>query len=146
MMSKIVAAIFPDKPKADEGNLALKKLVADGIAVHASVIVSRTSDSKLSVVEYAYEGSHVTAAAALIGGLAGLPGGPIAAAMGAAGGALIGIAVELTEKGHQTRFLDRISDKLAPGRAALVADIAEEGTSSFEARMGALGGIIFRQP
>jgi uncharacterized membrane protein len=145
-MSRIVAAIFPDKAKAAEGNLALKKLVAEGIAVHASAIVSRNADSKLSLTEYAYEGSHVAAAAALIGGLAGLPGGPIAAAVGAAGGALFGVAAELTEKGEQTRLLDRISDKLAPGHTALVADIAEEGTSSFDARMSAMGGIILRQP
>ena len=145
-MSKIVAAIFPDKAKADEGNLALKKLVADGIAVHASAIVSRDLDSKLSLLECAYKGSHVTAAAALIGGLAGLPGGPIAAAVGAAGGALIGIAAELTKEGEQTKLLDRISHKLAPGQAALVADIAEVGMSCFEARMSAVGGIILRQP
>jgi len=75
----------------------------------------------------------MTAVAALIGGLAGLPGGPLAAAIGATGGALIGISAELTGKGEDTRVFDRISDKLAPGHAAVVGDIAEEGMSSFEA-------------
>jgi uncharacterized membrane protein len=145
-MSKTVAAIFPDIAKAREGNLVLRKLGAEGIAVHTSAIVFKNSDSKLSVLDAAYDGSHVTAVAALIGGLAGLPGGPLAAAIGAAGGALIGISAELTEKGAGKELVKRISDKLAPGNAAVVADIAEEGMSSFETRMSTMGGTFLRQP
>ncbi len=82
-MSKIVAAIFADRAKAYEGDLALKHLAAKGVEVHASAIISKGSDSKLSVLEDSYDGFRVTAedsydgfrvtaAAALIGGLAGL--------------------------------------------------------------------------
>jgi len=71
-MTKIVAAIFPDEAKAHEGNLALKKLGAEGIAVYASALVSKNSDNRLTVLEHACAESHMTAVAALIGGLAGL--------------------------------------------------------------------------
>ncbi len=81
-MSKIVAAIFADRAKAYEGDLALKHLAAKGVEVHASAIISKGSDSKLSVLEDSYDGFRVTAAAALIGGLAGLSGGPLGALMG----------------------------------------------------------------
>ena len=70
-MSKIVAAIFADRAKAYEGYLALKHLAAKGVEVHASAILSKGSDSKLSVLEDSYDGFGVTAASALIGGLAG---------------------------------------------------------------------------
>src|SRR5260370_17107512 len=95
-MSKIVAAIFADRAKAYEGYLALKYLAAKGVEVHASAIISKGSDSKLSVLEDSYDGFRVTAVAALIGGLAGLRGGPLGALMGAVGGALIGGSAELT--------------------------------------------------
>jgi len=144
-MNKTVAVIFPDTGRAREGNLVLKKFGAEGIAVYASTIISKNSDGKLRVLEAAYDGSHVTAVAALIGGVAGLPGGPLAVAMGAACGALIGISAELTEKGASEEFVKGISNKLAPGNAAVVADITEEGMSSFEARMSAMGGTVLRQ-
>ena len=144
-MSKIVAAIFANKAKAYEGALALKDLAANGVEVHASAIVSKGSDSKLSVLEDSYDGFRVTAAAALIGGLAGLSGGALGTLMGAVGGALIGVSAELTENGERTRLVARISKELAPGSAAVVADIAKEGMSSFEQRMRAAGGTIQRE-
>jgi uncharacterized membrane protein len=144
-MSKIVAAIFADRAKAYEGGLALKHLAAKGVEVRASAIISKGSDSKLSVLEDSYGGFRVTAAAALIGGLAGLSGGPLGALMGAVGGALIGVSAELTENGEATKLVARISKELAPGSAAVVADIAEEGMSSFEKSMRAAGGTIQRK-
>jgi hypothetical protein len=69
-MSKIVAAIFADRAKAHDGALALKDLAASGVEVRASAIVSKGSDSELSVLEDSYYGFRATAAAALIGGLA----------------------------------------------------------------------------
>ena len=86
----------------------------------------------------------MTAAAALIGGLAGLSGGPLGALMGAVGGALIGVSAELTGNGEGTKLVARISKELAPGNAAVVASIAEEGLSSFEKRMR-WGGTIQRK-
>jgi uncharacterized membrane protein len=141
-MSNIVAAIFADKAKAYEGGLALKDLVRKGVEVRAFAIVSKGSDRKPSVLENSYDGFRVTAAAALIGGLAGSSGGPTGALMGAVGGALIGVSAELIENGERTRLVARISKELAPGSAAVVADIAEEGTSCFEKRMTAAGGTI----
>src|SRR5258705_11820418 len=134
-MSKIVAAIFADRAKAYEGDLALKHLAVKGVEVHASAIISKGSDSKLSVLEDSYDGFRVTAAAALIGGLAGLSGGPLGALMGAIGGALIGVSAELTENGEGTKLVSRISKEWAPGSAPVAAAIAAEGVSPFGKRM-----------
>jgi uncharacterized membrane protein len=145
MMNKIVALIFPEKANADVANLAFEKFGAEGIEVYALTIISRNSDGRLSVLEHTYDGSHVTAVAAMIGGLAGLPGGLLAVLAGAVGGALIGLSAEFIEKSERTNLVEIISDKLAPGDAAVVADIAEEELSHFEARMSAQGGILLRQ-
>jgi hypothetical protein len=34
---------------------------------------------------------------------------------------------------------------LTPGRAAVVADVAEDGVTSFETRMQSIGGAVVRQ-
>ena len=67
-MNKIVAFIFPEKANADEANLAFKKFCAERIEVYALTIISKDSDSRLSVLEHTYDGSHVTAVAAMLGG------------------------------------------------------------------------------
>jgi uncharacterized membrane protein len=145
MMNKTVALIFPGKANADRANPAFRKLSADGIKVYALTIITRNLDRRLSVLEHIYHGSHVTAVAAMIGGLAGLPGGLLAVVAGAVGGVLIGLSAELTEKSERTKLVDMISDKLAPGDAAIVADLAEAESSHFETRMSAEGGIVLRQ-
>jgi hypothetical protein len=39
-------------------------------------------------------------------------------------------------------LVDKISRELAPGKAAVVADVADDGVISFEARMETMGGIV----
>lgn len=78
----------------------------------------------------------------MIGGLAGLPLGPLAVTIGAAGGALIGNSADLLNQRDEGEFAEKISRELAPGKAAIVADVAEEGLISFEALMKAIGGTV----
>jgi hypothetical protein len=61
-MSKIVAAILADRARAHEGNLALKRLAAEGVERHAFAIISKGADTKPSVREDSHDGFRVTAA------------------------------------------------------------------------------------
>jgi len=81
----------------------------------------------------------------LIGGLAGLPAGPLAAAIGAAGGAIIGGSADLINQRADTEFIDRISRELAVGKTAVVAEVGEDGVIPFEALMTEIGGTVVRQ-
>ena len=145
ILRKFGVAIFPDEKTASNGSRALKELGESGATVYASVIIVKHSNGNISVLDRSGKGSHATAIAALIGGLAGLPAGPLAVAMGVAGGALIGLSAELTDRGVDARFLTKISHKLAPDKAAVVADLEDDGLPSFDARMKEFGGTIIFQ-
>ena len=107
-MSSFIGVIFPDEAKAREGARVLKDLhLEGGITLHGLAVAAKDAEGKLSVRESAYEGPHGTAAGALIGGLAGLPGGPVAVAVGAAGGALIGLSADLVNGGSIPSLLTR---------------------------------------
>jgi uncharacterized membrane protein len=144
-MRKFGVAIFPDERAASNGCRALKELTERGTTIEASVVVCKHANGNISVLDRSDKESHVTAVAAMIGGLAGLPAGPLAVAMGSIGGALIGLSAYLTNRGVKARFLDNISRELAPGKAAVIADLEEEGLPLFETQMKERGATVICQ-
>jgi uncharacterized membrane protein len=88
------------------------------------------------------DGALATVVTALIGGFAGAVGGPVGAAIRAAGGALVGHGANLIHSEAATAFVDRVARQLAPGQAALVTEITEDGTPAFTKRMQAMGGMV----
>jgi len=144
-MSKFVVVIFPDEMKINQGTRTLKDLHEKGsIKLYASAVVARDSGGKLTVREITNEGLGGTAVGALIGGLAGLPAGPLGAAIGATGGALIGNSADLINQRAEVEFADKISRELAPGKAAIVAEVDDDQVAPVEALMEANGGNLVR--
>jgi len=82
---------------------------------------------------------------ALVGGLTGLLGGPAGAVMGISVGALIGSFGDLFNMGVGSDFLDKVSKELSPGKAAIVAEVAEDWVTPLDTRMAAIGGTVVRQ-
>jgi uncharacterized membrane protein len=144
-MRKFAVAIFPDEKTACDGDRAVKELAERGLVIYAAAVVLKDTSGKIAILDRWDSGSHATAVAALIGGVAGLPAGPAAVAMGAVGGGLIGVSAELTDRGVQARFLNKISRELAPNKAAIVIDLDDEGLSSFDQRVKELGGTLISQ-
>ncbi len=145
-MSKFVVVVFPDAAKITQATRALKDLHTKGsIKLYASAVVAREAGGKLSVQEVTKEGHGGTAVGALIGGLAGLPLGPLAATIGAVGGALIGDSADLLNQGDQAEFAEKISRELAPGKSAVVAEVDDDGVIAFEALMETIGGSVIRK-
>src|SRR5260370_10392144 len=121
-MSKYIGVSFPDDAKADEGSRVLKDLRAEGsIALSGMAVVVKDATGTLSVKKSVDEGPLGMAAGALIGGLAGLPGGPVGVVIGATGGALFGRAADLLNLGDLTNFFDKLSRELPPVNTPLVA-------------------------
>ena len=83
-----------------------------------------------------------TAAVAFIGALAGLPDGPLAVAIMAAGGALIGNAADLSVQSDFAEFANNIAGKIDPGSAVIVAEVNNDNIRSFEGVMRGVGGEI----
>jgi uncharacterized membrane protein len=96
-MKQLVVLKYSDQGKTDEAIRALKKMHSErNVKLSASTAVVRDAQGKLSVHEITKESHGGTAAGALIGALAGLPAGPIAAAIMAAGGAVIGNSADFS--------------------------------------------------
>ena len=146
-MSKYIGVIFSDEAKADEGSRVLKDLhVAGNIALSGMAVVVKDAAGALLVKKSVDEEPLGMAAGALIGGLAGLPGGPVGVVIGATGGALVGRAADLINLGDLTNFFDKVSRELPPGTTAVVAEVSEHsGTSLCDTRMQAIGGTIVRE-
>ena len=144
-MSKYVVVTFPDEAKTREGIRVVRDLHAkSSTQLYASAIVARDPSGKLSVKEITDEGHGGAAVGALIGGLAGLPGGPLGVTVGAAGGALIGGSADLVNQHAETAFAEKISRDLAPGRAAIVVELADDEVIPFQTLMEAIGGSVVR--
>ena len=145
-MGEFVVVTFDDSAMLHQATEALKKLHSEGSNKgYASAVVAKDPSGELSVGHVTKEGHGGTAVGALIGGLAGLPAGPLAVTIGAAGGAFIGNSADLINQRAEGEIADKISRELAPGKAAIVAEIDEDGLISFEALMEAIGGTVVRK-
>lgn len=145
-MSKFVVIVFPSEEKIPEAIRALRSMHGgEGIKLYGSAVVVRDQGGKLSVQEITKEGHGGAAVGALIGALAGLLGGPLAATIAAAGGAILGQSADLISQRADAGFVERVSTELTPGRAAVVADVAEDGAAPFEALMESIGGAVVRK-
>lgn len=145
-MSRFIVVTFPDEPKSTEGAHILKDLHAEGrITLHGLAVVARGSDGKLSVAESAYEGPHGAAVAALIGGLAALPGGPVAAALFAAGGALFGLSADIINRSAGRELVNKVLNDLSSStKSAVIAEVSEGEGVALDARMETIGGTVLR--
>jgi uncharacterized membrane protein len=144
-MHEFVVVVFPDAAMTRRASDAIKKLHWEGrIKMYGAALVARDSAGKLSTQQVIKRGHAATAVGALIGGLAGLPFGPLAMAILAAGGASIGYSAELLHEGDAAKFVQKTSRDLAPGEAVFVAEIAQDGVKGFATLMGRLGGTVIR--
>jgi hypothetical protein len=114
-MNKLVVVMFPDAATIHQATGVLAKLRAEGsIKLYASTIVAKDPSGKLSLQELTKEGLDGTAVGALIGGLAGLALGPLAATIGVAGGALIGNSADRIDQRAEAEFVERFSGEFGP--------------------------------
>jgi len=145
-MSKFVVIVFPGETQAYEATRALKSLHSEGsITLYDLAVVAKDAQGNFGVKQAADAGPIGTAVGALVGGLVGVIGGPVGALAGAVGGTLYGGIFDLVDLGVNEDFVWTVSkNMLDPGKAAVVAEIAETWTAPLDARMEALGGTVMR--
>lgn len=145
-MSKFIIVAFPDEAGARQGLQALKDRNSDhSLVLHGAAIVTKDDRGHLSMDIASDEGLRVAAAGALIGGVAGLGVGLLAAAIMAAGGAVLGASAALTNLGAGKEIMKDVSRHLHTDSAALVADVDADDMTALERRMKALGGTVHHQ-
>lgn len=145
-MSKMMVAAFDDESSAYKGAEALRDLHREGsVSVYAAAVVARDADGKVSVKDAADEGPIGTAVGMMTGALVGLLAGPEGVVIGAAAGGMMGASADLINLGVGSDFLDEVGEHLAPGKAAVVAEMEENWVTPVDTRMDELGGTVYRR-
>lgn len=145
-MNKFVVVTFLTEEKAYEGVRALNALDAEGsLTLYGVEVVARNADGVLEVKHGEDTGPVGMGLGALLGGLIGMLGGPVGAMAGFTGGAMIGGTSDLVNIGVSSSFVDEVSQRLTPGRTAVIAEIDEGWITPLDARMESLGGEVLRE-
>ena len=145
-MTKYIVVIFPKESQAYEGRRALADLHAEGsITVYGSAVIAKEQDGRISIKETVDSGPLGMSVGALVGGLVGVLGGPVGVALGLGTGSIVGGIADLANAGVGADFVDSVSEKLKPGKTALVAEISEDWVTPLDVRMEAIGGDVVRK-
>ena len=145
-MDNMLVVVFDSERQAYEGSRALKELHDEGtITLYAQTVIANDSDGKASVKQSETQGPLGTAVGVLTGSLVGALGGPVGMAAGAALGTLGGATFDYATTMVGTDFLEEAANQLAPGKAAVVAEVGEEWTLPLDTRMEAVGGTVLRR-
>ena len=86
-----------------------------------------------------------TAVGSLVGALVGILGGPAGVIVGLTTGMLLGSISDLLNIGVGADFLEKVSGELAPGKAAVIAEVDEDWVAPLNTRMEAIGGSVVRE-
>jgi uncharacterized membrane protein len=144
-MSKFVVTTFNSEANAYEGTRALRELHAAGdLTLYGLVVITKDSGGKLLVKE-GPDGLAGTAIGSLVGALVGVLGGPAGVIVGMTAGMLLGSISDILNIGLGMGFLDKLSRELAPGKAAVIAEVDEEWVTPLNTRMEAVGGTVVRE-
>lgn len=136
--------VFPHQAGARQGLAVLIDLRGEGyLALYGSAVLFKDADGSLRL-QSVDEGPFGLTVGAIVGGILGLPAGPVGTALGAAGGSTLGAFKEMVQEQSRDSFLQRAASQVPPGWSAVVAEVAEFGECRLEARMGAIGGLVFR--
>ena len=145
-MDKILVVIFDDENKAYEGSRTLQDLHDEGnITLYAKAVIAKDASGQVSVKQTNDEGPVGTGVGLLTGSLLGLLAGPVGFVVGASAGMFSGMMYDLANLGVGEDFLYEVGQYLLPGKAAVVAEVWEEWVLPVDARMEAVGGVVFRR-
>jgi uncharacterized membrane protein len=139
-----ISIVFPDVAGARQGLAVLQDLRGEGyLALYGSALLVKDADGRRRL-QSVDEGPFGLTVGAVTGGILGLPAGPVGTALGAAGGSTLGAFKEMVHEQSRDSFLQRAASQVPAGWSAVVAEVAEFGECRLEARMGAIGGLVFR--
>jgi uncharacterized membrane protein len=145
-MERMLVVVFDNEKKAFEGRSALRQLELEGsFSIYAGAVVVKHADGTVSVKQLDDSGPIGTLTGTAVGSLIGVLGGPVGLAIGAASGLALGALYDADDIRVGSDFVDDVSKSLTPNKVAVVAEVEEECTTPVDARMEALGGVVFRR-
>lgn len=145
-MNKLLVAIFDNETAANAGLNALRALHASGeISLYAHGVMAKDAQGGLSIKESTDPGPTGTVTGLAVGSLIGLLGGPVGVAVGAVAGSAAGAVRDFWVAGVGLDFIEAATERLQPGKVALVAEIEEEWVIPVDSALEAAGGHVFRR-
>jgi uncharacterized membrane protein len=145
-MNRVLVVVFDNEAKAYEGSDALQELEVDSIiAVRAARIVTKAPDGTTVAVTIRKPLPEGTMGATAAGSVIGMFGGPAGLVVGAASGFVLGATTDLARTRVAADFVTDVEQALAPGKAAVVAEIDEGPAEPVDTAMKALGGSVLRR-
>jgi uncharacterized membrane protein len=145
-MDKMVVVVFATEPKAYEGLRAFSDLHREGsLTVYSDAVIAKDTAGTVALRQSASIGPVGTLLGGATGTLIGLLGGPAGAAAGMIAGGLGGSAYDVANLGIGADFVNEVSKRLTPGKAAVVAEIEEEWITPLDDHMDRLGGAVYRR-
>ncbi|HVP25142.1 MAG TPA: DUF1269 domain-containing protein [Methanomicrobiales archaeon] len=144
-MEKMVVVVFDSESKAYEGLRALNQLDSEeSVAIYAEAVIRKNPDGTVTAKQVEEDFPVRTVGGTAIGSLIGLLGGPVGFGVGAVVGMYAGGLSDIYAAGVSEDFLREVSDRLTPGKYAVVADLSEEWVTPVDVTMEGLGGFVFR--
>lgn len=127
--------------------IALKDLHRAGdITLYTTAVIAKDSSGKISIKQASEREWNGVPLGLLSGILLGTLGGPIGLAIGGSIGGLAGLIFDLARTRISADFLEEVSQSLASGKAALLAELDETLEAPVDRKLGKLGGGVYRRP
>ena len=144
--SRPAMVVFDSENRANEGLRALRELYRDRrLTLGADAVIVKDEQGSVSVHRSRGDGPQATMLGLLLGSLVGVLAGWFGLLVGASVGTLIGAAVDLSWVGIGEESIAGASALLAPGEAAVVAELGPEFMAGLYAAMEALNGRVVRK-
>jgi uncharacterized membrane protein len=144
-MEQMLTAVFDTVPKALKGVIALKDLHRAGdITLYATAVIAKDVSGKVSIKQASERELNGPLVGLLAGILLGELGGPLGLVIGVSFGGLVGLIRDLAKAGFSADFLEEVSQSLAPGKTALMAELDETLEAPADRKLVKLGGHVSR--
>jgi uncharacterized membrane protein len=143
----VIAVSFEENSKAYKAMTLLKQLDSqDQVDLSGAAVVERHDDGHVEVKDQvADEPLYGTVGGGVVGLIIGIIGGPLGVLIGGATGVLVGSLFDVGDADSTESALSAISQSVANGRTALLAEVAEQSTEVVDEAMRGLGGEVLRR-
>ncbi|MEK6292199.1 MAG: DUF1269 domain-containing protein [Paraburkholderia tropica] len=147
MDNNLIIAVFENSAIAEKACKDFKDYAekGQGFTIHSGVVVEKSPDGKLSVLEQQTRSFWGTTIGAVTGTLIGLLGGPAGSIIGFAVGASAGLTGHALRVLFDDELVNAISAKLTPGRAAVVLEADEPSPFFVDNVVTGYGGSVHRK-
>ena len=145
-MSSFFATVFPDLQTAEEAQRLIETLNdKHAIKLVSAVVIAKDQSGNITQHNGRTPGALGAVMTGLIGGIAGLVGGPAVAIFGAASGALSGGWFDLLRTQDREIFMNEVAAKVSASQAALLGEVvnpSDDAKRLVEERLASLGGAV----